>query len=348
MSLLRLFLVAAAAAGSVLPGIHASETQSAADIPGAGLHLLEKIPLPAMKGTWDHLTSDPRTGRIFANAQDIHTLEIVSLDSGTVVGTVQGPFNRNQGADYLDNLGEIAISNGRSGTVVFLDAATLGVRQTVGIGLGADLMAYDAARQELFVDHGGRDSNRGFGAVAVIDAAKGELIADIATDFRPAAMAAEAAGPRLFVCVPGANQIAVVDRPTRQIVDRFTPQSAKKPVSVALDEADHRLFVLDRTPARLVVLDSRSGATVASLPTVGECEDVFYDAAHRRLYATGLEGIVYCYTQESADAYTLRARVPVRAHAGSSLLIPGLNRFIVAVAEHGADCPELWVYATLP
>jgi DNA-binding beta-propeller fold protein YncE len=272
----------------------------------------------------------------------------VSLGTGKVLQTVVGPFNRNQGAEYLDNLSKVAISNGRSGTVVFLDTAGLGVRKTVGIGLGADLMAYDAAHRELFVDHGGRDSNRGFGAVAVIDAAREELVADISTDFRPAAMASEAAGPRLYLCVPGANQIAVIDRPSRQIVARYTPATAKKPVSVALDEADHRLFVLDRIPARLVVLDTRSGATVASLPTVGECEDVFFDAAHRRLYATGLEGVVYCYSQESADAYSLTARVPVREHAGSSLLIPELNRFVVAVAEHGGNCPELWVYATLP
>ena len=313
-----------------------------------GLRLLSKIPVTGMTGTWDHLTADASTGRIFANAQDIHTLEVIDLRAGTVLKAVTGPFNRNQGAAFLANTGQVAITNGRSGTVTFLDAATLATAKAVGIGLGADLMAYDPGAHELFLDHGGRDSNRGFGAVAVIDTVKDELVADIPTDLRPAAMVSEAGGPRLFVCIPGGDRIAVVDRPSRRIVGAFPLTTSRKPVSIALDEADRRLFVLTRNPAQLVVLDMDTGRTVAALPTVGEAEDVFYDAPHRRLYATGLEGVVHTYRQYSADSYALTGRVPVKPHAGSALLVPSMNRFVVAVAEHGTEAPELWVYETLP
>jgi hypothetical protein len=160
-------------------------------------------------------------------------------------------------------------------------------------------------------------------------------------------MAIETRGPRLFVCVPNANQIAVIDRPSERIVARFELTTSKKPVSITFDEADKRLFVLTRTPAQLVVLDSDSGRTVVALPTVGEAEDVFYDATHHRLYATGLEGVVHCYRALSPDHYELVAKVPIKPHAGSSLLIPELDRFIVAVAQHASELPEIWVYETL-
>ncbi|MEO6875358.1 MAG: hypothetical protein ABI222_11125, partial [Opitutaceae bacterium] len=91
----------------------------------AGLHLLAKIPVPGMTGTWDHLAADPATARLFANAQDIHTLEIFDLKTNRWVRAVTGPFNRNQGAEFLADTHQLAISNGRSGTVTFLDGATL-------------------------------------------------------------------------------------------------------------------------------------------------------------------------------------------------------------------------------
>ncbi len=324
----------------------------AADEPGetvSGLRLLARIPVPGMTGTWDHLAADAKTSRLFANAQDIHSLEVFDLKSNRFVRTITGPFNRNQGAAYLANTGQLAISNGRSGTVTLLDGVTLEPPgKSVGIGLGADLMAYDPAAKLLYVDHGGRDSNRGFGAVAIIDTARDELVADIPTDLRPAAMAIESGGSRLFVCVPNASQIAVVDRPGRRITGRFELTTSKKPVSITFDEADKRLFVLTRTPAQLVVLDSDTGRTVAALPTVDEAEDVFFDATHRRIYTTGLEGVVHCYRQLSPDRYELAAKLPVKPHAGSSLLIPELNRFVVAVAQHGNEAPEIWVYQTLP
>ena len=324
----------------------ASAAQIEASDPG--LRLVAKIPVAAMTGTWDHLTADPDTGRVFANAQDIHTLEVVDIAAGKVLKAVTGPFNRNQGAVYLKNLGKLAITNGRSGTVTFLDSRTLEPGKSVGIGLGADLMTYDPETKTLFLDHGGRDSNRGFGAVAVIDAQTEELVADIATDLRPAAMVGEPAGPRLFVCVPNANQIAVINRGTRQIIGRYDLTTSKKPVSIGLDAANRRLFVLTRTPAQLVVLDMDTGKTVAALPTVDEAEDIFYDGAHRRLYATGLAGVIFSYRQLGADQYALSGKIPVKPHAGSSLLIPQLNRFIVAVAQHETEAPELWVFETLP
>jgi len=47
---------------------------------------------------------------------------------------------------------------------------------------------------------------------------------------------------------------------------------------MALDDANKRLFVGCRLPARLVVLDPTSGRIVDTLPTVGDTDDVFYDA----------------------------------------------------------------------
>jgi DNA-binding beta-propeller fold protein YncE len=312
------------------------------------LRLVAKIPVTGMTGTWDHIGADGAGARLFGNAQDIHALEVLDLRTQRVVRIVTGPFNRNQGIVFLPDLKKIVISNGRSGLCVVLNSETLEPGKSIGIGLGADLMAYDASTKLLYVDHGGRDSNRGFGAVAVIDLAKDELVGDIPTDLRPAAMAIETRGPRLFVCIPSANQIVVIDRPTQRISARFDITGTQKPVSIAFDEPDRRLFVLTRTPAKLVVLDSDSGRTVAALDGVGEAEDVSFDAIHRRIYTTGLEGVIHVYQPRSADSYELVAKIPTKPHAGTSVWVPELNRFCVAVAQHEKDPPEIWLYEPAP
>ena len=51
---------------------------------------------------------------------------------------------------------------------------------------------------------------------------------------------------------------------------------------MTLDQAHHRLLVITQIPARLLVFDTNSGKTVQRLPTVGDCDDVFYDQTVNR------------------------------------------------------------------
>ena len=81
---------------------------------------------------------------------------------------------------------------------------------------------------------------------------------------------------------------------------------------MALDEANHRLFVVCRFPARMIVLDTNSGKVVEKLPTAGDCDDVFYDATRKRIYATGGEGTITIYEQQDPDHYKETSKVPTK------------------------------------
>jgi hypothetical protein len=78
---------------------------------------------------------------------------------------------------------------------------------------------------------------------------------------------------------------------------------------MALAEADHRLFVATRTPPRLVVFDTNSGHLVATLPTVQDSDDLYYDSARQRVYVPGGEGYISVFQQDDADHYKLLAKV---------------------------------------
>ena len=52
---------------------------------------------------------------------------------------------------------------------------------------------------------------------------------------------------------------------------------------MALDEADHRLFVATRTPARVAVFDTTSGRMIITFPSVQDADDLYYDAERKRI-----------------------------------------------------------------
>jgi len=114
--------------------------------------------------------------------------------------------------------------------------------------------------------------------------------------------------------------------------------------SMALDEANHREFVVCRQPAVLLVLNTESGAEVAKVPTVGDSDDVFYDAARKRIYASGGEGAIAVLKQRDADHYREIARIPTVKGARTSLFVPELEHLFLAVRKRDGEPAAIRIY----
>jgi len=116
---------------------------------------------------------------------------------------------------------------------------------------------------------------------------------------------------------------------------------------MALDGATHRLFLATRTPPWLIVLDTSSGRLVATLPTVQDSDDLYYDSARKRVDIPGGEGYISVFQQDDADHYRLVAKVQTAIGARTAGYFgkgrKGFDRFYLAVparADHGA---EVWI-----
>jgi hypothetical protein len=93
-------------------------------------------------------------------------------------------------------------------------------------------------------------------------------------------------------------------------------------VYIQLDEAHQRPFIACRMPARLLVLDTASGKTVASPEIVGDTDDLFYDTARSRVYIIGGEGFIDVLHQKDPDHYERIARYPVPTSTRTGLFVP--------------------------
>jgi len=88
----------------------------------------------------------------------------------------------------------------------------------------------------------------------------------------------------------------------------------------------------------------QSGRVIASLPAVGDCDDVFYDSAQKRIYASGGAGAIFVFEQHDANRYTRIANIPTVRGARTSFYSPELHRFYIAVPQQGAAAAAVRVY----
>jgi hypothetical protein len=304
---------------------------------GALLRLVQTIPLPHVEGRIDHMAVDLHGQRLFVAALGNNTLEVLDLQAGTHLHTITG-LHEPQGVVVLPESNTIVITNGHTGACDLFDGTSFQHRNTITLASDADNVRYDAATHTLYVGYGA-------GALGLIDATRAQRLGDIPLQGHPEAFQLEQAGSRIFVNVPSAHQVAVVDRATRAVSTTWPLQGAEANFPMALDEAQHRLFVGTRTPPLLLVLDTESGKEMARVPSVGDADDLFYDAPHRRLYIAGGAGSLSIVAQEDTDHYTPVATLPTAAGARTALWVPERGRLYLAVPHRGAQGAEIRVYA---
>jgi hypothetical protein len=221
------------------------------------------------------------------------------------------------------------------------DGTSLQQAATIELKDDADNVRYDKASRRFWVGYGE-------GGLAAIDPQSGKQVADIKLDAHPESFQLETRGKRIFVNVPRALYLAVIDRETGTVTEKFRMKQAFANFPMALDEADHRLFIGCRIPAKLLVLDTETGNTIATVDIVGDTDDLFYDAADKRIYVSGGEGRVTVISQTTADKYYVAGQVSTAPGARTSFFVPETKMLYVAVPHRGAQKAELRVFSAAP
>jgi DNA-binding beta-propeller fold protein YncE len=234
--------------------------------------------------------------------------------------------------------GNVVAASGEDGKVRIFDA-NLKLLGTIDGLDDADNVRLDPAGRVALVGYGD-------GALAAIDVERIKKAGDVKLDGHPEAFQLEQDGPRAFVNVPAAHHIAVVDRAKMKVIAKWPVKDAEANFPMALDEANHRLLIGCRKPAKVLVLDTESGKTVATIDCCGDADDLFYDASSRRIYVTGGEGRITVIQQTDADHYAVADSIPTAAGARTSYFDPGAARLYVAVPHRDAQAAEVRVYAT--
>jgi len=294
------------------------------------------IGMPSVKGRIDHFGVDLKRQRLFVAALGNDTLEIVDLKSSRRERSLGG-FGEPQGVLYLPEFNRIFVANGSANRVDILDGSSLARIQSVEGLNDADNLRYEAGARKVYVGYGN-------GALRALDPATGGSLGDIRLAGHPESFQLETRGPRIFVNVPPAPHVAVVDRTKRAVVATWDVPGAESNYPMALDESGRRLFVGARKPAVLLVYDIDSGKVVAKQPIGGDTDDLFFDPERKRLYVICGEGRIDIVRQDDPDHYSLEGTVRTAPRARTGLFIPEEARLYVAAPAIGTSPARLLAY----
>ncbi len=306
----------------------------AADTPT--LKLVQTIVLAGVKGRFDHFAIDTKGQRLFVAALGNNTLEVIDLAAGKRLQSLPG-MAKPTGVLHLPESNQLLAANGDDGTLKILSGSDYKVLHNLTGLDDADNLRLDPKTGLAWLGYGD-------GALAIVDPAAGKSIATIKLPAHPESFQLEPDGKRLFVNLPDAKEIAVVDRDARTVIAHWPMEKFQANFPMALDAANSRLFVGCRKPARLVVLNTTTGKAVTSLAISGDTDDLFYDASRKRLYISCGEGFVDTIEQSTADAYKRTSKLRTAPGARTSFFSPDLARLYLAVPDRGSPRAEIRVY----
>src|SRR5712692_2068274 len=332
-------LLSAQTASTRAPNSATSQGSASAEI-SQPMVLTETIPLEGVKGRFDHFGYGP--GRVFVSELGNNSVGVIDVGGRTVEKTITGVPDP-QGVAYSPEAKKLFVGNGRGKLHIF-GADSWDPVATVDFQGGADNVRYDAATRRIYVGCGNDEKT---GAIGVVDAMTNQRIDEYKLGGEPESFQLEKSGPNLYVNVPDLKQVAVINRQTKSVA-RWPLAGVSSNFPMALDEADHRLFIGTHDPARLVVLDTTNGRIIASLPSVQDTDDLYWDGEYKRVYMPGGEGFICVFQMKDPEHYERLAKIPTAIGARTAGYFgrqgKGFNRFFLAVPARGAEPAEIRIY----
>jgi len=310
----------------------------------APLKLATKYEIPAsVKGRFDHLGIDTAGTRLFVVAEEGGPVLVFDLGSGKIVQTIKVPHPH--AVLVRDDLNRIYITDEEKGAVDIYDGKTYELVKAVPLKVDTDSIGYDPATHYLYVDNGGDNAHETFTMLSVVDTTAGAKLADIKIDGDTLeAMALEKSGNRLFLNNPAKNEVEVIDRKTNKVTATWPVKLGKDNSTMAFDESAHRLFVGCRS-GQMVVFDTQAGKELQALSIGKGADDLIFDPASKRIYATsGGAGVVNVYKETDPDHYQSLGQVPSGPGGKTGLLAPQLSRLFVPVPGKGTAPSAVYVY----
>ncbi|WP_271523344.1 YncE family protein [Bradyrhizobium sp. CCBAU 53380] len=319
---------------TLIPTLAAATDVAAEEAP---LQLESKIPLGEVRGRIDHLAVDLTRQRLFVAELGNDSIGVVDLDAHSLLKTITG-LSEPQGIGYEPSTDTLYVANARDGSVRLYDANEYKETGQIELGGDADNIRIDAAAKRVVVGYGD-------GGLAVLDPATRSKVQSVPLKAHPESFQIEPNSGRIFVNLPGARAIAVVDSASGKQITNW-PMDKGGNFAMTIDRDRGRVLVAYRNPAELAVF-STNGQPIVSAETCGDVDDLFIDAKRERVYVSCGAGYIDVF-EIDGSAYRRIARVPTAAGGRTSLWVPELDRLFVAVRAGPGGPAAIWVFKPMP
>jgi hypothetical protein len=299
------------------------------------LQLEANIPLGNIRGRIDHMAVDLARHRLFVAALGDGSLAVLNLQTQRLERRIED-LPEPQGVGYDPATDTLYVANAGDGTVRLFKGPDLSPAGRIELGSDADNIRVDSKAGHVFVGHGD-------GALAVIEAATHDQIASAPLKAHPESFQLDKESNRIFVNIPKAGVIDVVDRTSGKEITSWPTEGRSANFAMALDQVRKNILVAFRQPAELGVFSSIEGKLLTSIPTCGDVDDLFFDSKRDRIYISCGEGFLDVVSLKDTS-YRQTAHIATAVGARTSLFVPELDRLFVAVPARGDAQAAIWIF----
>ena len=288
-------------------------------------HFLKEIPV-GTDGGWDYLSVDSAARRLYVSHGS--QVVVIDLDKESVVGEITNTPGVH-GLAPAPELGRGMTSNGRENKAGIVDLKTLQTISKVETGANPDGMLYEPGQQEFYTFNG-----RGQSAT-VIDAKSATVVATVTLGGRPEFAAADPGAGRVYDNLEDKSEVVAIDTKTHAVVNRWPIAPGEEASGLAIDTANHRLFVGCHNNL-MVMMDSSSGK-VAGTVSIGQGVDAnAFDPGTRLAFASCGDGTVTIAHEDSPDKLTVVQTLATQRGSRTMTLDPKTHKIYLAAGKFEA------------
>jgi DNA-binding beta-propeller fold protein YncE len=291
---------------------------------GSGYHIVKKIVTGGTEG-WDYITMDS-DARLAYIGRENH-VDVVNVDSGTVVGKVTG-LEGTSGLLPVPEFGRGYAMNGDAGSVVIVDLKTLAKIGTVKAGKDPDSFTYEPVTKRVFV------MNSSGASATVINAKDGTPAGTVALGGQPEAAVSDGKG-KVYVNITDKDEIVEVDGQTMKVTHRWPLVQGTGPSGLAMDRKNRRLFSACDNQ-RMVVMDADSGKVIAALRTGAGTDGAGFDPETMNAFApAGGAGTLTIIHEDSPNSFKVLEEIDTQSGARTMAVDMKTHNVLTVTARHG-------------
>ena len=281
------------------------------------------VPLGA-PDRWDYVVFDPASHRVYVAHGDRVT--VVDGRDGRILGQVAGFTGGTHGIAIATASGRGYTDDGRAGEAASFDLKTLKPQKRIKAGADADAVAFDRASGHIFVINGDP------GTVTVIDPKTDSVVATVETGGKLEFAVAGENG-KLYVNGEQKREIVRIDTRANLVDARWPIRNCDRPHGLAMDVANHRLFSSCLNNV-LMVVNSDSGATVATLPIGSGTDAAAFDPKRKRVFSSnGRDGNLSVIEEKDPQTFVALGNIATAPTARTMSLDPDTGRIYLVAAD---------------
>jgi len=252
-------------------------------------------PMERTNGWFDYLVVDQQLNRLLLAHAGNDELAIVDLKNGALLKRVSTGPSRGVAVDSQDAKYFVGTVDN---AVAVVDSRSMTLKDKIALPGPVDAIAYDPKNHTLYADEDGGS------VVWAIDGRSEKVTATIAIPNDPEYVVYDPVTDRMYQNIVSTSSVAVINPQTNAIVATWPLAPATRPHGLAVDGARHRLYSAGAN-GKLAVLDTRSGAVLASTDIAPRVDQIDLDPITARVFCASGTGVLSVVQETDAGATAL-------------------------------------------